>query len=225
MIVSRPLPRAATATTRCSEIAPVAKAPLAESRRTVLELAALFCLDAAAGGFTVTSLLVLWLHLRFGPVDRGHRRRCSSSWACSRRARSCSPDRCPGASASSARWCSPTCRRTCSSSSPRSRRSAGLAIACLMVPCAVPVDGRAGASGVRHGGGHTGGAGGGGECHQRAAQPGVGRDPTPRRGGCSKQTTFGWPLVIAGLGKATYDLLLLARFGRRAHATAELGRR
>jgi MFS family permease len=40
-----------------------------------------------------------------------------------------------------------------------------------------------------------------------------------------KQTTFGWPLVIAGLGKATYDLLLLARFGRRAHATAELGRR
>ncbi|MCU1375811.1 MAG: putative arabinose efflux permease, family [Actinomycetia bacterium] len=39
---------------------------LRTSRRTVLELAALFSLDAAGGGFAVTSLLVLWLHLRFG---------------------------------------------------------------------------------------------------------------------------------------------------------------
>jgi MFS family permease len=38
---------------------------LRTSRRTVLELAALFSLDAAGGGFVVTSLLVLWLHLRF----------------------------------------------------------------------------------------------------------------------------------------------------------------
>jgi MFS family permease len=38
---------------------------LATSRRTVLELAALFSLDSAGGGFVVTSLLVLWLHLRF----------------------------------------------------------------------------------------------------------------------------------------------------------------
>lgn len=36
------------------------------SRRTVLELAALFSLDSAGSGFVVTSLLVLWLHLRFG---------------------------------------------------------------------------------------------------------------------------------------------------------------
>lgn len=36
------------------------------SRKTVLELTALFSLDAAGGGFVVTSLLVLWLHLRFG---------------------------------------------------------------------------------------------------------------------------------------------------------------
>ena len=36
------------------------------SRKTVVELAALFSLDAAGGGFVVTSLLVLWLHLRFG---------------------------------------------------------------------------------------------------------------------------------------------------------------
>jgi MFS family permease len=38
---------------------------LGTSRRTVLELAALFSLDSAGGGFVVTSLLVLWLHLRF----------------------------------------------------------------------------------------------------------------------------------------------------------------
>ena len=34
-------------------------------RRIVLELAALFSLDSAAGGLVVQSLLVLWLHLRF----------------------------------------------------------------------------------------------------------------------------------------------------------------
>ena len=35
------------------------------SRRTVLELSALFSLDSAGSGLVVTSLLVLWLHLRF----------------------------------------------------------------------------------------------------------------------------------------------------------------
>src|SRR4029078_918595 len=46
-------------------------------------------------------------------------------------------------------------------------------------------------------------------------------------GAVLKATTFSWPLIIAGLGKATYDLVLLARFGRRASArgTSELGRR
>jgi predicted MFS family arabinose efflux permease len=39
---------------------------LHSSRRIVLELSALFSLDAAGGGFTVTSILVLWLHLKFG---------------------------------------------------------------------------------------------------------------------------------------------------------------
>ena len=38
---------------------------LHSSRRTVLELAGLFSLDSAGSGFVVTSLLVLWLHLRF----------------------------------------------------------------------------------------------------------------------------------------------------------------
>lgn len=39
--------------------------PLERSRGVVLQLAALFSLDAAAGGLVVQSLLVLWLHLRF----------------------------------------------------------------------------------------------------------------------------------------------------------------
>jgi len=38
---------------------------LQTSRHTVLELAGLFSLDSAGSGFVVTSLLVLWLHLRF----------------------------------------------------------------------------------------------------------------------------------------------------------------
>jgi MFS family permease len=39
--------------------------PLERSRSVVLQLAALFSLDAAGGGFVVQSLLVLWLHLKF----------------------------------------------------------------------------------------------------------------------------------------------------------------
>jgi MFS family permease len=39
--------------------------PLERSRSVVLQLTALFSLDAAGGGFVVQSLLVLWLHLKF----------------------------------------------------------------------------------------------------------------------------------------------------------------
>lgn len=39
--------------------------PLEHSRGVVLRLAALFSLDSAGGGFVVQSLLVLWLHLRW----------------------------------------------------------------------------------------------------------------------------------------------------------------
>jgi len=41
------------------------QAPLARSRRVVLQLATLFSLDAFGGGFVVQSLLVLWLYRRF----------------------------------------------------------------------------------------------------------------------------------------------------------------
>jgi predicted MFS family arabinose efflux permease len=43
---------------------------LGASRRLVFGLAALFALDSAGGGFVVTSLLVLWLHQRFD-LSRG----------------------------------------------------------------------------------------------------------------------------------------------------------
>ena len=43
-----------------------ARAPLRQSRRVVLELAALFSLDAFGGGFVVQTMLVLWLSQRFG---------------------------------------------------------------------------------------------------------------------------------------------------------------
>jgi len=46
-------------------VIPTRRPVLHTSRRTVLELAALFSLDSAGSGFVVTSLLVLWLHLRF----------------------------------------------------------------------------------------------------------------------------------------------------------------
>jgi len=43
-----------------------ATSSLGPSRRIVFKLAALFCLDAFAGGFVVQSLLALWLFERFG---------------------------------------------------------------------------------------------------------------------------------------------------------------
>jgi MFS family permease len=43
-----------------------AQAPLGESKAIVLRLAALFSVDAFAGGLLVNSLLVLWLFQRFG---------------------------------------------------------------------------------------------------------------------------------------------------------------
>ena len=42
-----------------------AQRPLAESRRVVLKLAALFSLDSLGGGLVVQSLMALWLHQRF----------------------------------------------------------------------------------------------------------------------------------------------------------------
>jgi predicted MFS family arabinose efflux permease len=52
--------------TGAEEVGEHARMPLTRSRRIVLTLAALFSLDAFAGGFVVQSLLALWLFERFG---------------------------------------------------------------------------------------------------------------------------------------------------------------
>ena len=87
------------------------RSALGPSRRIVYKLAALFSIDAFAGGFAVQSLLALWLFEQVRPVA-GDRRACSSSGrACLRRSRSRWPHGCRGASASSTRWSSRTSRR------------------------------------------------------------------------------------------------------------------
>jgi EmrB/QacA subfamily drug resistance transporter len=58
-------PAATAATPRASFLG------LHRSRRTVLELSALFSLDAFAGGFVVQSLVAWWLHRRFGVAEAG----------------------------------------------------------------------------------------------------------------------------------------------------------
>jgi MFS family permease len=58
------LPRSSAETSPAAASAQPA-APLGPSRGVVYRLAALFCIDAFAGGFTVQSLLALWLFERF----------------------------------------------------------------------------------------------------------------------------------------------------------------
>jgi MFS family permease len=64
LLLYRRLPRDPPATETAP--APAPATPLGRSRRIVLTLAALFSLDAFAGGLVVQSLLALWLLERFG---------------------------------------------------------------------------------------------------------------------------------------------------------------
>ena len=94
---------------------PVADKPVAAlgpSRGIVYKMAALFSIDAFAGGFAVQSLIALWLFNKFGLSLT--RPACSSSGrACSPPSRFRSPPGCRGASASSTRWCSRTSPPAC----------------------------------------------------------------------------------------------------------------
>jgi MFS family permease len=221
LVVYRGLRREHAAT----DVERVARKPLDKSRGTVLELAALFSLDAASSGFVVQSLLVLWLNLEWGLS--------------------------PGATAAvffavgllsafSQLLAGPLAARiglvrtmvfthlpanlflVLAAFAP----SAGLAVACLLVRALfsqmdVPARQSLVMAVVTP--------------EERAAAASVTNVPrslasatTPLLAGALlKASTFGWPLIIAGLGKASYDLLLLARFGRRAsgRGTADLGRR
>ncbi|MBK5287651.1 MAG: MFS transporter [Acidimicrobiia bacterium] len=207
-----------------TDVVQVERKPLAQSRRTVFELAALFCIDAASGGFVVQSLLVLWLHLRF---DLSTTDTAEIFFAVSL------------LSAFSQLLAGPLSQRiglvrtmvfthlpanlflALAAFAP----TAGLAIGCLLVRSLfsqmdVPARQALVMAVVTP--------------EERAAAASVTNVPrslasatTPLLAGALlKASTFGWPLIIAGLGKATYDLLLLARFGRRAsgHQTSELGR-
>lgn len=183
---------------------------LGSARRTVLELAALFSLDAAAGGLVVQSLLVLWLQLRFdlspgvtGAVffAAGMLAAVSQLLAPPLAARiglvrtmvvTHLPAQALLASAAFA-------------------PSAGVAIALLLgraplsqmdvparqslVMAVVPAEQRAAAASVTN------------------VPRSLAAATTPLLAGALlSYSDVGWPLLIAGLGKATYDILLLVLF-------------
>jgi predicted MFS family arabinose efflux permease len=183
---------------------------LHSSRRIVLELAALFSLDSAGSGFVVTSLLVLWLHLRFdlsaattGVVffAAGLLGACSQALA-PRLARRIGLIRTMAYTHIPA-----NCLLVLAAFAP----SGGVAIALLLaralfaqmdvparqafVMAVVPPDERAAAASVTN------------------VPRSLASALTPLLAGVLlERTTFGWPLVIAGLTKVTYDLTLLALY-------------
>jgi MFS family permease len=196
--------------------------PLERSRRTVLELAALFSLDSAGSGFAVQSILVLWLHLRY---DLSATTTASVFFAASLLA------------GGSQLLAGPLARRiglvptmvvthlpanaflVLSALAP----NRGLAIGLLLlrallsqmdvparqsfVMAVVPPEERAAASSVTN------------------VPRSLASATTPLAAGyLLTRTTFGWPLVIAGAMKITYDLLLLVLY-RQVPAEAGARRR
>jgi predicted MFS family arabinose efflux permease len=183
---------------------------LHSSRHIVLELAALFSLDSAGSGFVVTSLLVLWLHLRFdlsaattGAVffAAGLLGACSQALA-PRLARRIGLIRTMAYTHIPA-----NCLLVLAAFAP----SGGVAIALLLaralfaqmdvparqafVMAVVPPDERAAAASVTN------------------VPRSLASALTPLLAGLLlERTTFGWPLVIAGLTKVTYDLTLLGLY-------------
>ena len=200
--------------TRATAPPPTADRPrrrvLHTSRRTVLELAALFSLDSAGSGFVVTSLLVLWLHLRFdlsaaatGVVffAAGLLGACSQALA-PRLARRIGLIRTMAYTHIPA-----NCLLVLAAFAP----SGGVAIALLLaralfaqmdvparqafVMAVVPPDERAAAASVTN------------------VPRSLASALTPLLAGVLlERTTFGWPLVIAGVTKVTYDLTLLGLY-------------
>lgn len=183
---------------------------LASSRRTVLELAALFSLDSAGGGFVVTSLLVLWLHLRFDLsagttaavfFAAGVLAGCSQLLAPRLAARlglvrTMVFTHLPASAFLVLAAFAPTggvaialllCRALLSQIDVPARQSFVMAV--------VPAEERAAAASVTN------------------VPRSLAAAATPLLAGVLlAHTTFGWPLVIAGVTKITYDLLLLALY-------------
>jgi predicted MFS family arabinose efflux permease len=180
------------------------------SRRTVLELAALFSLDSAGSGFVVTSLLVLWLHLRFdltaattGAVffAAGLLGACSQALA-PRLARRIGLIRTMAYTHIPA-----NCLLMLAAFAPTGGVAVGLLLARALfaqmdvparqafVMAVVPADERAAASSVTN------------------VPRSLASATTPLLAGVLLgHTTFGWPLVIAGATKVSYDLTLLGLY-------------
>lgn len=194
--------------------------PLAQSRRIVLELSALFSLDSAGSGFAGQAMLVLWLHLRF---DLSPTSTATVFFAASVLA------------GLSQLLAGPLARRiglvqtmvvthvpanvflVLAAFAP----TAGVAVALLLARAAlsqmdvparqsfvmavVPPEERAAAAGVTN------------------VPRSLASAATPLAAGyLLSRTSFGWPMVLAGAVKLTYDFLLLALY--RA-VPAEIGAR
>jgi MFS family permease len=184
--------------------------PLHTSRRTVLELTALFSLDSAGSGFVVTSLLVLWLHLRFhlsagttaavffaaGLLGAGSQLLAPRLAARIGLVRTMAFTHLPASALLALAAFAPT---------------GGVAITMLLVRslfaqmdvparqafvmAVVPPEERAAASSVTN------------------VPRSLASAATPLLAGALlSQSTFGWPLLIAGAVKVIYDLLLLALY-------------
>ncbi|MGZ4706099.1 MAG: MFS transporter, partial [Acidimicrobiales bacterium] len=206
-------PAPQTATSDRSEVGtepPAKRRPLHTSRRTVLELAALVSLDSAGSGFVVTSLLVLWLHLRFdltaaatGAVffAAGLLGACSQALA-PRLARRFGLIRTMAFTHIPA-----NCLLILAAFAPNGAIAIALLLARALfaqmdvparqafVMAVVPADERAAASSVTN------------------VPRSLASATTPLLAGVLlTRTTFGWPLVIAGVTKITYDLTLLVLY-------------
>ena len=184
--------------------------PLAKSRQTVLKLAAVFSIDSLGGGFVVQSLLALWLFRRFNLSVEiagsfffvvgllGAISQLASSWLAARIGRINTmvythvPSNAllilaplmPGVK--STLICL-LARYSISSMDVPARQSYVMAV--------VPPEERAAAASVTN--------------VPRSLASALA--PLPA-GAMLNLTTFGWPLICAGVLKITYDLLLLALF-------------
>ena len=194
------------------ETAPTAQvsAPLAKARKIVFQLSALFSLDSFGGGLVVQSLLALWLFRRFNLSIAaagsfffvagllGAASQLASSWLAARfgRINTMVFTHIPANAFLVIAGFMPNLHLTLmfllfrfalSSMDVPARQSFVMAV--------VPPEERAAAASVTN--------------VPRSLATALG--PLPA-GALLDYTTFGWPLVLAGLVKITYDVLLLRRF-------------
>jgi predicted MFS family arabinose efflux permease len=188
-------------------------APLAKSRSVVLRLTALFCLDSFGGGFAVQSLIALWLYQRYNlSVETAGAiffaagllaafSQLVSAWLAERIGliRTMVYTHLPSNVFLIIAALMPTAplavaflllRTSMSQMDVPARQSYVMSV--------VPPEERAAAASVTN--------------VPRALAAAL----SPALAGyLLTQTTFGWPLILAGIAKITYDLLLLAQFQSR----------